>query len=116
MPHLKHTPAQTTKKPYSYQFSLAFFSFNTQFGTAGASDFTEKSQRITFQPGQSGPIAVEIEIEDDTQIESTEAFQVTISDPSYTVGMGGPATVNILDNDGKALMSRNMRHFFNNDN
>ena len=88
---------------------MHFFSLNTVYGTAGEADFTRKSQSITIQPGQSGPIQVQIDIEDDTQIEPTEAFQVALSDPSYSVRIGNPATVNILDNDGKALVSQNVR-------
>lgn len=63
-------------------------------------DFTGVSRTITFQPGESGPISVEIDVEDDAQIESTEAFQVALSDPSYAVRVGQPTSVNILDNDG----------------
>ncbi len=59
---------------------------------------------MTIQPGQSGPFSMEIDIADDTQIESTEAFQVALSDPSYNVQIGQPATVNILDNDGNTLV------------
>ena len=76
------------------------FSFNTQFGTAGEADFTAVSRSVTLQPGQSGPLLVEIDVTDDTQVESTESFQVSLSDPSYAVEIGQPATVNIIDNDG----------------
>ena len=79
---------------------IVLFSFNTQFGTAGEGDFTAVSRSITLQPGHSGPLFVEIDIADDTQVESTESFQVSLSDPSYSVQIGQPATVNILDNDG----------------
>ncbi|XP_028398895.1 uncharacterized protein LOC114521039 isoform X22 [Dendronephthya gigantea] len=72
---------------------------DTRPGTAGGADFTGVSRTITIPPGESGPISVEIDVEDDTQIESTEAFQVALSDPSYGVQVGQPASVNILDND-----------------
>ncbi|CAB3991627.1 Matrilin-3, partial, partial [Paramuricea clavata] len=72
---------------------------NTLPGTAGEADFTGISRSVTFQSGQSGPISVEIDIEDDTLIEPTEAFQVALKDPSYPIQIGQPATVNILDND-----------------
>jgi hypothetical protein len=88
----------------SWVFFIASFSLNTLPGTAGEADFTGISRSITFQPGQSGPISVEIDIEDDTLIEPTEAFQVALKDPSYPIQIGQPATVNILDNDGNKML------------
>ncbi|XP_046846527.1 uncharacterized protein LOC124440255 isoform X4 [Xenia sp. Carnegie-2017] len=72
---------------------------NTLYGWAGVSDFPAVTKNITFQPGQTGPIAVQIDINDDVQVESTEAFQVVLSNPSYKVEVGKPAAVNIMDDD-----------------
>lgn len=75
-------------------------SLNTLYGWAGVADFPAVTKNITFQPGQTGPIAVQIDINDDVQVESTEAFQVVLSNPSYKVEVGKPAAVNIMDDDG----------------
>ena len=101
---MKTAVAKSTRL-FSQNFitSSPCLSFKTVLGTAGDKDITAISRSITLQPGQSGPLLVEIDITDDTQVESTESFQVTLSDPSYPVQIGKPATVNILDNDGKTF-------------
>lgn len=92
--------------PYTAMLTACFiivFSLETQPGTAGNADFTGISRSVTFQPGQASA-SVEIDITDDTIVEPTETFQVAMKDPSYTVQMGQPTTVNIIDDDGNTCV------------
>ena len=80
------------------------FSVITQ--TAGNDNFAGKSQSITFQPGETGPMLVEIDLVDVP--EPTEVFTVSLSTSAAAVTLGQPATVNIIDNDGKFLFLLNI--------
>ena len=62
-----------------------------------------KKQNVTFGPGESGPKSVKIDVVDDDNVEPTEKFIVALTSYSTGVKLGGPATVNILDNDGEDL-------------
>lgn len=68
--------------------------------TAGNNDFVGVTDSITFQPGESGPKSVKIELIDDLILEPTEVFTVSLTS-SPLVTLGHPATVKIIDNDGK---------------
>lgn len=68
--------------------------------TAAQEDFVVLTKNITFQPGETGPKLIEIDVIDDDIVEPTEAFTVTLISP-VAVELGEPATVNIIDNDGK---------------
>lgn len=78
-----------------YRFRVA-----TIPSTAGESDFFEVNESITFQTEEIGPKLFPIELVDDLEVESTETFIVSLTS-SAPVKLGQPATVNILDNDGK---------------
>ena len=78
-----------------YRFSVA-----TIPSTAGENDFFEVNESITFQTGEIGPKLFPIELVDDLEVEPTETFIVSLTS-SAPVKLGQPATVNILDNDGK---------------
>ena len=67
--------------------------------TAGNDDFSPKTVDVTFQPGETGPKAVPINIIDDDTVEPKEEFTLTMSSSSPGVTVGEPATVVIEDND-----------------
>ena len=59
---------------------------------------------MTFQPGETGPKEVEIDLFDDSLVEATESFNVRlVSTTNPAIQLGDPSSVNILDNDGKAI-------------
>lgn len=72
----------------------------TQQSTAGKDDFIAVRKSIPFQPGEKGPKSIEIELIDDLLDEPTEVFTISFSSSSV-VTLGPPASVNIIDNDGK---------------
>ena len=55
--------------------------------------------KVTFEPGETGPKSIAINIIDDDVVESKEEFTVTMSSSSPRVTVGEPATVIIKDND-----------------
>ena len=74
----------------------------TNAGTASDVDFVGKTVDVTFEAGETGPKRVQFEIVDDSMVESTEAFTVSLVSSSLSaVKVGEPSTVNILDNDGE---------------
>ena len=73
----------------------------TSPGTASGEDFKEKTVDVVFEAGETGPKVVEFEIVDDSLVENTESFTVTLDSTASAVKLGEPSTVNILDNDGK---------------
>ena len=68
--------------------------------TASVDDFVEKTQNVTFYPGETGPMSIPIDIIDDKIVEETERFIVFLSSKSPATTVGKPAFVNIIDNDG----------------
>jgi hypothetical protein len=66
--------------------------------TAGDDDFVPQTVDVTFQPGETGPKSIPINIIDDDVVESKEEFIVTMSSSSPGVTVGEPATVIIKDN------------------
>jgi uncharacterized delta-60 repeat protein len=66
--------------------------------TAGA-DFTAASGTLTWEAGDSSARTIQIQLLDDAVQESTEAFQVVLSDPSGPVTAGANATIRLLDSD-----------------
>ena len=75
------------------------FSLTTSPLTAGKGDYIKWTGNITFQPGETRPKSIEIEIIDDLIVENTEAFSVILA-ASKSIRLGQPVTVNIIDNDG----------------
>jgi hypothetical protein len=76
-------------------------SYSTQNGTAVAgSDYLAVSGILTFSPGQS-QATVSAPILDDTIVESTETFGLSLFNPSGAVIGRQPATASIVDNDGQ---------------
>ena len=71
--------------------------------TAGNDDFTAKTQSITFQPGETGPKLIEVDLVDDALVEPTEAFTVFLGTSATQVTLGEAVTINIIDNDGKVF-------------
>ena len=66
--------------------------------TADEDDFDATAKDVTFQPGETGPKFVNIDLTDDPDDEPTENFTVSLSSNSRVI-LGGPSTVNIRDND-----------------
>ena len=76
----------------------------TNPSSASAQDFVEKKVDVTFEAGETGPKFVEFDIVDDKIVENTESFEVSLVSSSLSaVKLGEPATVNILDNDGRSI-------------
>ncbi|HEV8460189.1 MAG TPA: Calx-beta domain-containing protein [Gaiellaceae bacterium] len=72
----------------------------TVAGTAKAgTDFTAKTQTLTFAPGTTTQYLT-VSIIGDTVAESTETFTVQLSSPSGATIATGSATVTVIDNDG----------------
>ncbi len=77
-------------------------SLATKAGTASEEDFIGRTVDVTFEAGETGPKRVEFGIVDDSLVENTESFTVSMVSSSLSaVKPGEPSTVNILDNDGK---------------
>ena len=84
---------------------ICTLSLATAPATASADDFVAKEVEVTFQPGETGPKDVEIDLFDDALVESTESFNVRlVSTTNPDIQLGDPTSVNILDNDGKAIV------------
>ena len=62
-------------------------------------------KEITFQPGETGPKFVEIELIDDDDDEPTENFTVSLSSNSRVNLQRKPSVVKILDDDGIFFIS-----------
>ena len=86
---------------YFNLFIIIFcFSLATSPGSAEDEDFVGKKVDVKFEPGETGPKQVEIDIVDDDKVEKTESFEVSMTSSVPAVKLGDPAIVNILDNDG----------------
>lgn len=73
--------------------------YTTSNGTAvSSSDFTTKTGTATIAAGQTCT-TVTFQITDDSGVESTEAFNVTLSGPAGATIADGTGVVTILDND-----------------
>lgn len=77
-----------------------FFSVTPNSGTATTDDFDGTVQEVTFQPGETGPKFVEIELVDDNDDEPTENFTVSLSSNFPVNLQRKPSTVKIQDDDG----------------
>ena len=92
-------------KPYRIKLFFPLFSVHyivtTGPSSAGNDDFVPKTHNITFQPRETGPKLIEIDIVDDPIVEPPETFKVSLSTSATSVTVGKPAIVNISDNDGK---------------
>ena len=71
---------------------------------ASSDDFEQSLQTVTFSPSQSTK-TVYIKISDDDRVENTEAFQVEILIPYYSlyswgVRFGSPSKVKVYIKDG----------------
>ncbi|MFN2623250.1 MAG: Calx-beta domain-containing protein [Chthoniobacterales bacterium] len=79
----------------------ASVNYATSNGTAqSGSDYTAASGTLTFNPGDTSK-TIPIGITDDTVVEDSENFSITLSSPSFgsTLGTPSTATVTIADND-----------------
>jgi hypothetical protein len=75
--------------------------YDTADGTAKEpGDYTLTAGQLTFVPGQT-LATVSVPIVNDVNVEGTESFSVTLSNPSVggVVGANGTATVDIIDNE-----------------
>jgi len=75
---------------------------------AGGADFVLVLDQVTFDIGANNGngISVPIIIQDDLLVEGTETFTLTgsvVTTGTIATFVGGPATVSILDNDGKQM-------------
>lgn len=74
--------------------------YNTSDGVATApSDYASRSDTITFEPGGATTQFIGVPIVDDSLVEGTEAFSVTLSNASGAVITDGLGVVTINDND-----------------
>lgn len=75
--------------------------YATADGTAvGGSDYPAANGTLTWPDGLSGNQTISIAIADDSTVEPTESFAVTLSNVTVaTLGANSSATVNIIDND-----------------
>lgn len=69
--------------------------------TAGVGDYVGEPKEIIFQPGETGPKLVDIDLVDDNILEDEEYFTAYLTSPASGVKVGAPASVRILDNEGK---------------
>ncbi len=75
-------------------------SYATTAGTASAADFTATSGTLNWADGESGTRSFTVAITNDSTVEATEAFAVTLSNPSNGASLGAASTtVSILDDD-----------------
>ncbi len=79
--------------------------YATADGTAVAgSDYPAATGTLTYSDGMSGNQTISIAITDDSTVENTETFTVTLSNISRaTLGANSSAVVNIIDNDTATL-------------
>jgi len=76
--------------------------YATSNGTAtSGSDYSARSGSLSWGSGDATVRSIVVPILDDTQVESTQSFTVTLSSPTggASVGSPGTATVSIADND-----------------
>jgi uncharacterized delta-60 repeat protein len=75
-------------------------SYTTVAGSASAADFTAAAGTLNWADGESGTRSVAITITNDSLVEATEAFAVTLSNPTNDAALGAASTtVSILDDD-----------------
>lgn len=81
---------------------MKFFHFRLRTSpvTAGQSDYNGEPQSITFQPGETGPKSIDIDLVDDELLEDTEKFTAFLTSSNPAVKTGKPASVRIFDNEG----------------
>ena len=86
------------KGAVSVQYATA-----AQTASAGG-DFTVATGTLTWLDGEVTPKSFSIALPDDTQVESTETFAVSLTAPTGGAALGSPATatVSIADNDSAA--------------
>ncbi len=76
--------------------------FNSSNGTAtSGSDFTAQSGTLSWGAGDASARTIVVPIANDTQVEASESFSLTLSSPSGGASLGSPSTasVSIVDND-----------------
>ena len=91
-----------------------YFRVATEPLTAGHKDFVPKTVDFTFNPGETIPKRLVIDIIDDGLVEPTEEFKVKLISSSIpAVKLGEPASVNIhvRDNDGKKCFTQVKIHY-----
>jgi hypothetical protein len=73
-------------------------------GADSGADFTPTSGIATLAPGQS-QVTITVPILDDEEAEGTEAFRITLSNPSSGISLGDPVdcTVRIVDDEIKSF-------------
>ena len=62
-------------------------------------DFAEAFGTLSWEEGDSSPRTIAVELLDDGELESTEAFQVVLSNPAGPVTAAANATIRLLDSD-----------------
>ncbi len=74
--------------------------YETQTGSADASDFTAASGTLTWADGNADDQTVSIDITDDADVEDDENFQIKLSSPTGGATIGNDTeTITILAND-----------------
>ena len=89
---------------FKYFLYCVNFRLQTSPFTAGSGDYSDKPIEITFQPGETGPKSIDIDIIDDNILEDTERFTAFLRPSTPGVKAGQPATVEILDNEGDSKL------------
>lgn len=89
-----------TLKRYGSPAGSASINYTTTGGTATAgADFTAASGTITWADGDATDKTITVSVTQDTAIESSEKFQVTLSNPVGNITGAGSAVVTITDDD-----------------
>ncbi len=79
--------------------------WETVDGTATAgNDYTAASGTLTFAADDASE-TISVTITDDSLDEDAETFSIALSNPSGNVGIGGPGTVTITDNDNPPTLT-----------
>lgn len=89
-----------TLQRYGSTSGSASVNYTTTNGTATAGqDFTAASGLVTWADGDAAAKTITLSITQDSAIESTEKFQVTLSNPVGNITAAGSAIITITDDD-----------------
>ena len=92
---------------------VTFFSVNSKDVSADGSDFTLPPTSITFQPDDNLLKTVNISIAIDDKVELDEKFELMLTtNDNQVIINDNKMTITIVDNDGRAYLSKSYVMFF----
>ncbi|MEK7187296.1 MAG: Ig-like domain-containing protein [Patescibacteria group bacterium] len=98
------TAAISTINRYGGSQGAVSVSYSTTNGTALAgSDYTTQAGTVTFADGDVTAKQVTIPILNDTTIETTETFSLSLSSPTGGATLGNPSTLTVTINDNDTI-------------